>query len=93
MSNKPTHITELLVDAAFAYAPLAKGMTKEQLLLQGRLRLAFVSGGEWVKRSIRPDFKFLLEALPNEHRIADLQLRSEIDLVRNKLNEIISKIQ
>lgn len=93
MNNQAVTKPGQLADAAFAYAPLAKGMTEEQLMLQGRLRFAFISGGEWVKRSIRPDFKFLLEALPNEHRISDLRLRAEIDLVRSKINEIISKLQ
>jgi hypothetical protein len=71
-----------LAQAAIFYSPM-----------QEQPKWHFVDGAEWQRQQIFPDFKFILEALPNEHRIADLQLRAEIDLVRSKLNEIISKLQ
>ena len=93
MSNQNVDAKNPLVNAAFAYAPFEKTMTEEQLITCGRLRLAFTSGGEWRSRQITADLQFILQALPNEHKITDLQLRAELDLVRNKVNEIISKIQ
>lgn len=56
-------------------------------------RKAFVAGAEWQGKQLIPDLKFMLDALPVEASIADPKLRAEIGLVRNKINEIISKIQ
>lgn len=55
--------------------------------------MAYIHGAEWQRDQIANDLRFMQEALPNEHKIADLHLRAEIDLVRSKLNEIIAKIQ
>lgn len=88
--------TELAsINAAIAYMPILalESWDANAYIHRTGRRDAFTDGARWQRAQILPDLKFIFEALPNEHRITDLQLRAELDLVRNKLNEIIAKIQ
>lgn len=81
--------------AAIAHIPILpiESWDANAFIQRTAKRAAFVDGANWQRLQIMPDFNFVIQALPNEHRIADLQLRAELDLVRRKLNEIIAKLQ
>lgn len=81
-------------EAALNYAPEFAADPKEPNIAfkQQIRRLAFISGAKWQAAEVLPDLKFILEALPVEASIPDPKTRSEIGLVRAKINELIAKI-
>ncbi len=59
----------------------------------GVFQIHFIDGASWQGDQIMSHLRFIIDALPIEASIPDPKLRSEIELVRNKINEIIAKIQ